>query len=226
MNQSGNIQDTYNISETKARFTESLRKTCKHIVDGFKGVESVNDKYDPLEDYLSNINTLRILFASRVENLQLNIVHDELVKTLNFVVKLTSLYGSEKISLSHVEAQLKYLYSLLDLMITFGNGLLSDFMVAHRTLCMVTHVLDEIFASLYKQGVGAKDVSEQIEDEDQLLGTEKGEEQDALNEVPSKDDKGIEMEQDFNADAFSVSEDENDDGNKDETDEPDLDSAI
>ena len=66
-------------------------------------------------------------------------------------------------------------------------------------LSMVTHVLAEIFTSLYKQGfgctveyqeddgdktqdatgtgvgegAGAKDVSEQIEDEDHLLGTEK-----------------------------------------------------
>lgn len=65
-------------------------------------------------------------------------------------------------------------------------------------LSMVTHALAEIFASLYSQGfgcstenqeedngaqdatgtgmgegAGAKDVSDQIEDEDQLLGTEK-----------------------------------------------------
>lgn len=63
---------------------------------------------------------------------------------------------------------------------------------------MVTHALAEIFAALYSQGfgcapeneeeengaqdatgtgmgegVGVKDVSEQIEDEDQLIGTEK-----------------------------------------------------
>nr|GEU87507.1 midasin isoform X1 [Tanacetum cinerariifolium] len=251
-NQSRNVQDAHNISKTEAMFTESLRKTCKHIVDGFEGVNSENNKLDSSEDYFSNIKTWQETFDSRVTNLQLDALHDELVKTLNFAGELTSLYGSQETSLRHVEAQLKYLYSLLDLMITFGNGLLSDFMVAHRTLCMVTHVLAEIFASLYKQGfgcsvedqeddgdktqdatgtgmgegAGAKDVSEQIEDEDQLLGTEKGEKQDASNDVPSKDDKGIEMEQDFNADAFDVSEDENDDENEDETEEPELDSAM
>ncbi|PWA97505.1 hypothetical protein CTI12_AA028730 [Artemisia annua] len=251
--QSRNVQDAHNISKTEARFTESLRKTCKHIVDGFEGVNSENNKLDSSEDYFSNIKTWQETFDSRVTNLQLDTVHDELVKTLDFAGELTSLYGSQETSLRHVEAQLKYLYSLLDLMITFGNGLLSDFMVAHRTLSMVTHVLAEIFASLYKQGfgctaedqeddgdktqdatgtgmgegAGAKDVSEQIEDEDQLLGTEKGEEQDALNDnVPSKDDKGIEMEQDFMADAFDVSEDENDDENEEETEEPELDSAM
>ncbi|PWA78164.1 ATPase, F1/V1/A1 complex, alpha/beta subunit, Zinc knuckle CX2CX4HX4C [Artemisia annua] len=48
---------------------------------------------------------------------------------------------SQETSLHHVEAQLKYLYSLLDLMITFGNGLHSDFMVAHRTVyCSCVHL--------------------------------------------------------------------------------------
>lgn len=68
------------------------------------------------------------------------------------------------------------------------------------------------------EGAGAKDVSEQIKDEDQLLKDK----QDASNDVPSKDDKGIEMEHNFNADAFDVSEDEN----EDDTEEPERDSAM
>ncbi|XP_023760194.1 midasin [Lactuca sativa] len=248
------IQDVNDVSKAEAEFTESLRKTCKHIVDGFDRVNSVNNKLDSTEDYLGNINTWQTLFASRVENLQLNSIHDELVKTLEFAGRLMDLYGNGETNVCIVEAQLKHLYSLLDLMITFGNGLLKDFMVANRTLSMVTHALAEIFASLYSQGFGGptetqeeenggddtkdttgtgmgegagiKDVSEQIEDEDQLLGTEKGEEQDASNDDPSKNDKGIEMEQDFTADTFSVSEDSSDDENDDETDEPQLDSAM
>lgn len=51
------------------------------------------------------------------------------------------------------------------------------------------------------------------------------EEQDALGETPSKNDKGIEMEQDFAADTFSVSEDSEEDTNEDGEDEQ-LDSAI
>ncbi|KAI3727341.1 hypothetical protein L1987_67154 [Smallanthus sonchifolius] len=246
------IHDADDISRAEVRFTESLRKTCKLIVDGFDRVNSVNNRLDPSEDYLGNINTWQVLFSSRAENLQLHAIHDELVNTLNFAGELLNLFVNEETSLGLVEAQLKHMYSLLDLMINFGNGLLNDFMVAHSTLSMVTHALAEIFASLYSEGfgcstenqeedngaqdatgtgmgegAGVKDVSEQIEDEDQLLGTEKaGEEQDALNDVPSKNDKGIEMEQDFNADAFSVSEDETDDENDDESNEPELDSAM
>ncbi|KAK9066170.1 hypothetical protein SSX86_013491 [Deinandra increscens subsp. villosa] len=251
-NKAEKIHDADDISRAEVQFTESLRKTCKQIVDGFDRVNSVNNKPYPSDDYLGKITTWHILFASRVESLQLHTIHDELVKTLNFAGELMDLYGTEETRLGLVEAQLKHMHSLLDLVINFGSGLLNDFMVAHSTLSMVTHALAEIFASLYSQGygcppenqeedngaqdatgtgmgegAGVKDVSEQIEDEDQLLGTEKGdEEQDALNDVPSKDDKGIEMEQDFNADTFSVSEDETDDENNDEGDEPQLDSAM
>ena len=45
------------------------------------------------------------------------------------------------------------------------------------------------------------------------------------NEVPSKNDKGIEMEQDFAADTFSVSEESGDDDNEDSGDEQ-LDTAM
>nr|XP_043616414.1 midasin-like [Erigeron canadensis] len=252
MNKSVKVQDVDEILKAKARFNESLRKACKHIVDGFERVNLVNSVVDPSEDYFGYIDTWQVLFASRAENLQLHTIHDELVKTLDFARKLLNLYRNEDTSMILVEAQLKHLHSLLDLMITFGNGLLNDFMLAHRNLSMVTHALAEIFASLYSQGFGCsaenqeedngpqdatgtgmgegagiKDVSEQIEDEDQLLGTEKADnEQGALNDVPSKNDKGIEMEQDFNADALSVSEDENEYDNDDENEEPQLDSVC
>lgn len=47
------------------------------------------------------------------------------------------LYGNGETNVCIVEAQLKHLYSLLDLMITFGNGLLKDFMVANRTVSLI-----------------------------------------------------------------------------------------
>lgn len=81
-------QDVNDVSKAEAEFTESLKKTCKHIVDGFDRVNSVNNKLDSTEDYLGNINSWQTLFASRVENLQLNSIHDELVKTLEFAVSV------------------------------------------------------------------------------------------------------------------------------------------
>ncbi|KAJ8448240.1 hypothetical protein Cgig2_025164 [Carnegiea gigantea] len=54
------------------------------------------------------------------------------------------------------------------------------------------------------------------------------EEQDASNELPGKNDKGIEMEQDFDAGTFSVSEDSGDDEHDDNGDDEaeQLDSAM
>ena len=53
-----------------------------------------------------------------------------------------------------------------------------------------------------------------------------GEEQDASNEVPNKNEKGIEMEQDFAADAQSVSEDTAEDNNDDHSEDEQLESAM
>lgn len=51
------------------------------------------------------------------------------------------------------------------------------------------------------------------------------EERDAMSDMPSKNDKGIEMEQDFSGEAFSVSEDSEEDENEDNQDEQ-LESAM
>lgn len=56
--------------------------------------------------------------------------------------------------------------------------------------------------------------------------TQPSEEQDASNDVPSKNEKGIEMEQDFAADTFSVSEDSGEEDNDEDTEDQELDSAI
>ncbi|GAB2238000.1 hypothetical protein Droror1_Dr00015902 [Drosera rotundifolia] len=80
------------------------------------------------------------------------------------------------------------------------------------------------------EGAGVKDVSDEITDEDHLLGTSEKKEEDALDKAPSDNDKGIEMQQDFEADAFSVSEDsveDDDNENADKEDEDDqLDSSM
>lgn len=53
-----------------------------------------------------------------------------------------------------------------------------------------------------------------------------GEEQDASDQLPSKDDKGIEMEQDFAADTFSVSEDSGQEDNDEDGEDEQLESAM
>ncbi|CAK9179916.1 unnamed protein product [Ilex paraguariensis] len=232
------------VSELEAGFGEALEKTYKHIVDAFRSVGSLKNDCVFSNDSLVNIT-----------NLRLSLICDELGNTIQFAVDLVNHYGSANPSLCFlVGSHLKHLYSLLDLILTYSNALLHDFLVMHRTVSIMSHALANIFASLYSkgfgistedqmdetghdtqdakgtgmgEGAGLNDVSDQISDEDQLLGiTEKpNEEQDTLPDVPSKTDKGIEMEEDFAAETFSVSEESGDDDSNDGQDEQ-LESAM
>jgi midasin (ATPase involved in ribosome maturation) len=74
------------------------------------------------------------------------------------------------------------------------------------------------------EGKGQKDVSDQIENEEQVLGL-KGDDEKQASSGPQdkseeKDDKerknGLEMQSDFAGDLFDISEEENDEGDKDE----------
>ncbi|GAB2220881.1 hypothetical protein Droror1_Dr00012039 [Drosera rotundifolia] len=76
------------------------------------------------------------------------------------------------------------------------------------------------------EGAGVKDVSDEITYEDQLLGTSIKKEEDALDKAPSDNDKGIEMQQDFEADAFSVCEDSVEDGDNENAEKEDEDDQL
>ncbi|GLT49686.1 hypothetical protein SLA2020_232280 [Shorea laevis] len=232
-------------SELEANFAEALKSTFGHIVEvlqkltGGTQVEASPDKITEWES----------LFRSCFGDLKIDELCDELLKTIHFVEKLMNYSSKEIPSLSlRVGTILKHIHSLVDLILSFGDGFLQDFLVMHKTVSLETQVLANMLAALYSKGLGnlAKDVeedskhdlsqdasgtgmgegagktdvSDQITDEDQLLGTSEktSEENDASNEVPSKNDKGIEMNEDFEADTYSVSEDseEDDDNNAEE----------
>ncbi|CBI35900.3 unnamed protein product, partial [Vitis vinifera] len=245
-----------NHSELEAGFSGAFERTLKHIMDAFQKLGPLNNTCALSEWSSDNITSWKVLFESYVMNLQLDSICDELHKTIFYAGKLLNHSGNKIPSLCfQVETYFKHLYQLLDLVSGFSDGLLHDFLDVHKKVSMMTHVLANVFASLYSEGfgtptedqiddnshdtskdakgtgmgegVGLKDVSDQITDEDQLLGASEkpSEEQDVSDEVPSKNDKGIEMEQDFAADTFSVSEESGDDDNEDSGDEQ-LDSAM
>ena len=82
------------------------------------------------------------------------------------------------------------------------------------------------------EGEGKKDVSDQIENEDQIVGTEKNEEEkDDPNKPPDDDDaKGIEMQHDFEGTMHDVEPDDDndndDDADKDDGDDERLDQEV
>nr|XP_017246046.1 PREDICTED: midasin isoform X2 [Daucus carota subsp. sativus] len=225
-------------SDLEAMFGETLDQICKHIRKALQCVSSSSDGHALPEESQGNITGSVKKFVVLSENLQLDAICDELTKMVNIAGDMVTCNSIQNSNLCTVlGAHLKHLYLLLEPLQIFSEGLLDDFLVIHRSVSMMTHVIARIFASLFSQGYGVsaeenvddtghelpqdatngtgmddgdgvKDVSDQIENEDQLLRASENpsEEKDASKEVPSEDKKGIEMEEDFEAEAVSVSE--------------------
>jgi hypothetical protein len=83
-------------------------------------------------------------------------------------------------------------------------------------------MMDDVGGTGMGEGEGKKDVSDEIEDEEQILGQEDMEKQDEKDDEDGgdkNDDKGIEMQNDFEADAKNLSDDEKDDDEDDQDDQ-------
>ncbi|KAL8046294.1 hypothetical protein ABFX02_08G168300 [Erythranthe guttata] len=245
-----------NMSELESDFDVALKQMYKDIVDIFQSVGSSNHKFALTEEMLKNMTEWKILFENDTEHLQLDLICEDVLRTIQSAGELLNYCGDRNPRFSSsVFEQLRNVHLLLDTILAFGDNLLQDFLVIHSMVSKVTYALANIFASLFSkgfgtaenqendteedgtqdahgtgmgEGAGVNDVSNQIEDEDQLLGLSEApnEKRDESN-LPSETEKGIEMEQDFDGDAFSVSEDsENDDNEDDNEDEPKLESAM
>ncbi|KAL8154412.1 hypothetical protein V2J09_012172 [Rumex salicifolius] len=230
-----------------------------YVMDVFQGLGSLNNRL-PTDVSWENITLWRTLFDSYVEDLHLNLIYDEFVKAMSTLYDriIEFLQGKLTIIPKRCADALQQIHQLLDVILAFCDGLLHDFLAVHKMVAVVTHKLAETFTTLFSKGYqkptedledesgsgmtkdatgtgmgegsGVKDVSDQITDEDQLLGTseKKEEEEDGSNQMPSKNDKGIEMGEDFEGDVFDVSEDSAaDDDDDDDDDDPDqLDNEM
>ncbi|KAL2462441.1 ATPase [Forsythia ovata] len=244
-----------NMIEVESCFSDALKGTYMRILDALQRVGSLKYDHALSDESLNNINEWKVRFERDIGNLQLVNICEDVVKTIQFAGQLLNYYGERNASLcSSVGEHLRQLYILLDVVMAFGNNLLQDFLTMHGMVSTMTYVLANVLATLFAkgfgtiedqsngdadditqdahgtgmgEGAGLNDVSDQITDEDQILGASEkpNEDKDDSSDVPSKNEKGIEMEQDFNASAFSVSEDSGDDENEDTEDEQ-LDSAM
>ncbi|XP_051115352.1 midasin [Andrographis paniculata] len=247
-----NIADV-NIKELESHLDDALKGTYTHVLGTLQSLSSLNPDFADGER-LKNIKDWKILFEKDMEYLQLDVIHEDVIRIIQYADELCNYCGCNNPMVASVCAQLKHLYSLLDMLLAFADNLLKDFLCLHNMVSKLTYALVNILGSLFAQGFGIEeqetddgkegtkdasgtgmgegaglnDVSDQITDEDQLLGaSEKGnEEQDAKSDMPSKNEKGIEMEQDFDGEAFSVSEDSEDDGDDDNEDDEQLESAL
>lgn len=138
-------------------------------------------------------------------------------------------------------------YVPLEILQAAGVQILSDYVALQKTVSKLGYILSNLFSALYSdgfcltkeeegegggskfedadgtgmgEGEGKKDVSDQIEEEDQLLGSTEKNEDVPTDDSGNKKEKGIEMEQDFDANMLDLSDDESDEeDNQEETDE-------
>ncbi|KAK1281211.1 hypothetical protein QJS04_geneDACA004965 [Acorus gramineus] len=221
-------------AEADASFSQSFGTAKKLLLDSIKNID---------------------LLSPDDASAELDLIYDALSETIMAAGKLVNLSQDRRLEVcKRVELCFRELYASLDMMLSVSDGLLIEFIALHKSVVKMAIMLAHLFASLFSEGFGSmeeqiddtqsgrshdaagtgigegegvKDVSEQIDDEDQILGTfEKTDEgPDANDKLPSQDDKGIEMNEDFAADTFSVSED-SDDGNSEDGEDVNLDSAM
>ncbi|XP_071901315.1 midasin-like isoform X1 [Coffea arabica] len=240
--QSENVSEDANLhieNTIGVGFLDPFKEIYRSISDAFHVM--LSQKNGPVfgEESPSNISEWKSFFEADTQRLKLDFICDKLVQITNNAGEQLN-HCSKTNTCSLFQAHLRILYSLLNVILAFGDGLLHDFLNMHRMVSVMTYVLAEIFALLFAkgfgipedqvkesecetrqdasgtgmgEGAGLNDVSDQINNEDQLLGTsEKNcEGQDGLSDPPSRSDKGIEMEHDFGTDVLSVNEEPMDD---------------
>ncbi|KAJ6959314.1 midasin isoform X1 [Populus alba x Populus x berolinensis] len=232
-----------------ADFDSALKKAHNLVMEALEKQISPGDGGALSEESLENISSWEYLFKSSVQSLNVEELCDILLNIITCAKKMVDHSGSETSHISfHIGRCFQHLHLLLELILGFCDGLLQDLLAMHKTVSIMTRELANVLASLFSKGFGISvkdevdeashdtsqtasgtgmgegsglnDVSDQITDEDQLLGDE----QDASGEVPNKNEKGIEME-DLTADTFSVSDDSGEENEEDGEDEQ-LDSAM
>uniref|UniRef100_A0A1D1XHG4 Midasin n=1 Tax=Anthurium amnicola TaxID=1678845 RepID=A0A1D1XHG4_9ARAE len=229
-----------------ASFTLSSAKTINMVKDSIGKLDLLYKELTSFEDIpTEKITSWNVIFEKYVSALQLGLIYESFNETIISAGKLLNHAGNkDSVVCAKVEIQLKHLHVLLDLFLSIGEAISLDFLAVHNAMVEMSHMLAQIFALLFSEGFGdleepvddtshisqdatgtgmgegegLNDVSDQISDEAQLLGTSQKQNQVPENsdKVPSKTDKGIEMEEDFTADLFSVSEDSGDDVSEEE----------
>ncbi|KAF9968166.1 hypothetical protein BGZ70_006143 [Mortierella alpina] len=156
-----------------------------------------------------------------------------------------------------VTMRLQELYPFIQQYLFLAQHHLFHFVQYHKTINKLTYVLCNTFSILFSKGFcipemeqemkegeeennvagtgigdgeGGKDVSDEIEDEEQVLGTQNDKKQDEDDKKETEEeDKGIEMENDFEGnmeDVEPTSDQDDEDDDEDDEEKEDPDEAI
>ncbi|XP_020093830.1 midasin isoform X2 [Ananas comosus] len=247
-------QDSTLSANLDTLFAEAFEETIKLMMVAFRRLDVLTHGH-VRELSEGNITLWKDFLQSYTANLLLDHIRDAADKTIDLAKQLVDGASRKPEVCSYVEKHLKNLRMLLDLLVSHAEGILSEFLDAHRTTGEMTHALAHVFTQLFSEGFGSaeeltesvaggtrdatgtgmgegegiNDVSDQIEDESQLLGCpEKDDGPEKSDKLPSDRDKGVEMDEDFTGDMYSVSEDsgDEDDGHDNEEEDINLESQM
>lgn len=193
---------------------------------------------------------------------QLNALHlDVLGKRLVELLKTLASYNhSTSVDLSLVTTLVQQLYPFVQQHMLITQRTLCEVLLHHKAMSKLAYVLINSFTLIMKKGFclpegmadeeegdgmddnvqgtgvgegqGNKDVSDQIEDEEQVLGTQNEAEPAKDEKKDTKEEKnGLEMENDFEGDLEDIEQDEQEDEKKDdddaeEEDEEEMDDQV
>eukprot|EP00850_Spirogloea_muscicola_P001040 SM000004S14910 [mRNA] locus=s4:133208:176671:- [translate_table: standard] len=175
---------------------------------------------------------------------------DKVASAVGRTIENLRLLGGGSHAVAALLASMHHMHYLLQLLRVAALALLRNYARLHKGTAKLGYVLANLFCALFKdgyctpveekagdegggqmedasgtgmgEGQGRKDVSDEIEDEEQLVGTEEKEKEKQEHEEPKsdvKDKKGIEMEQDFDGELFDISSDEYEENEAEEEDE-------
>ncbi|KAM3579719.1 AAA ATPase midasin [Umbelopsis sp. WA50703] len=190
---------------------------------------------------------------ARLNALHLDVLGKRLLDLLNTLSTYTNAPNSDNIAV--ISSLLQQLYPFVQQHLLITQRTLCDVLLHHKAMAKLTYVLINSFTLIMKKGFclpegmeddaegdglddnvqgtgvgegqGSKDVSDQIEDEEQVLGTQNEMEQAKDEKNDTKEEKnGLEMENDFDGDLEDIEQDEDDDNQKEEDDDEEEDEEM
>ncbi|BBM98800.1 midasin [Marchantia polymorpha subsp. ruderalis] len=226
---------------------QTLSRPDTGSFDEQSNLENNEESFNDAIGALGRIDDFETATLEQTITARLDRVTQALLQVLVLSEKLVDHPSAGKEISANVGRLLNCIHVPLDMLHIAGMHLLFNYISLHKSVTKLGYILGNLFLSLFTEGFcrtkdgegedgannfeddakgtgmgegeGKKDVSEQIEDEEQLMGDSDKDKDAEKEEGGKKPDKGVEMEQDFNGEMMDLSSDESEDDDDTEKDE-------
>ncbi|KAL3690583.1 hypothetical protein R1sor_016892 [Riccia sorocarpa] len=222
--------------------TISKRSTQKSRTELNADEDSAGSVAVPVSRTIEDLDTLTL---ERTITPRLDLVYQALVQLLGSVDNYVDHCSGGPEICSSLGELLDLIHVPLDMLHCAGIYLLFSYISLHRSVTKLGYVLANVFISLFTEGFcktkeggdgeesleddvkgtgmgegeGRKDVSEQIEDEEQLTGATEQENEAQNDTGGKKSEKGVEMDEDFAGEMLDLSDEVSEEDDESQDDE-------